>query len=75
MDKFAVYGHIGNMIVKNVLSVKDEGVSRSGDIIKIEKPGSVDTLIVNNVFSVGNNNVISGKEAVSELLQSEIIEK
>lgn len=75
MDKFAVYGEIGNMIVKNVISVKDPGTAQSGNIINIHKTGHVSTLVVSDILSVGNEETVAGKCRVDELIQARVIEK
>ena len=75
MDQFIVYGPIGNMVVKNVLSVKDDSVPRSGNIVRVHKTGSVNHLLVSDVFSVGNSAVVAGKENAKNLSENNVIAK
>ena len=73
MEQLRVFGEVENLVLKNVLSVKDKGVSRSGNVLKIYPCGHVDTAIVSNVFSVGATKVIDGEENVNQLIRNNVI--
>ena len=73
MEQFQMFGEVGNLVLKNVLSVKDKGVTRSGNILKVYPCGHVDTAIVSDVFSVGATKVIDGEEHIDQLIKNNII--
>ncbi|MBQ7336899.1 MAG: hypothetical protein IJW40_00430 [Clostridia bacterium] len=73
MEQLQIFGEIGNLILRNVVSVKDDGVTRSGNILKVYPTGHVKTAIVSNVFSVGAAKVIDGEERIDQLVTSEVI--
>ena len=73
LEQFRLFGDVGNLILKNVLSVKDKGVARSGNILKVYPRGHVDTAIVSDVFSVGAKKVIEGEENIDQLIQNNVI--
>lgn len=75
MDKFIVYGEIENMIVRNVLSVKDSGTKRSGNIVKVSKSGHVCNLVMSNVLSIGNEDIVTGKSFIDETIQIDVFAK
>jgi hypothetical protein len=68
-----MFGEIGNLVIKNVLSVKDDGVARSGNVLKVYPTGHVKTAIVSDVFSVGATKVIDGEEYIDQLITSDVI--
>ena len=72
MEQFQMFGEVGNLVLKDVLSVKDRDVTRSGNILKIYPCGHVNTAIVSNVFSVGATAVIEGTEHIDQLIQSNV---
>jgi hypothetical protein len=73
MEQLRVFGEVENLVLKNVLSVKDKGVTRSGNILKVYPCGHVDTAIVSDVFSVGASKVIDGEENIDQLIQNNVI--
>jgi hypothetical protein len=73
MEQLRIFGEVGNLVVKNVLSVKDKGVARSGNVLKVYPCGHVDTAIVSDVFSVGAKTVIDGEENIDQLIKSNVI--
>ena len=73
MEQLRVFGEVENLVLKNVLSVKDKGVTRSGNILKVYPCGHVDTAIVSDVFSVGATKVIDGEEHIDQLIKNNII--
>ena len=73
MEQFQMFGEVGNLVIKNVLSVKDKGVARSGNVLKVYPCGHVDTAIVSDVFSVGASKVIDGEEYIDQLIRSDVI--
>jgi hypothetical protein len=73
MEQLRVFGEVGNLVLKNVLSVKDKGVSRSGNVLKVYPCGHVDNAIVSDVFSVGATKVIDGEENVNQLIKNNVI--
>ena len=73
MEQLRVFGDVKNLVLKNVLSVKDKGVTRSGNVLKVYPCGHVNTAIVSDVFSVGAAKVIDGEENVDQLIQSNVI--
>ena len=73
MEQLQIFGEIGNLILKNVVSVKDGGVARSGNVLKVYPTGHVNTAIVSDVFSVGATKVISGEEHIDQLITSDVI--
>jgi hypothetical protein len=75
MEQLQLFGEVGNLIVKNVLSVKDDGVPRSGNLLKIYPTGNVKTAVVCDVFSVGADKLIDGEERIGQLITSNVIAK
>ena len=73
MEQFQMFGDVGNLVIKNVLSVKDKGVARSGNILKVYPCGHVNTAIVSDVFSVGATKVVEGEENVDQLITNNVI--
>ena len=73
MEQLRVFGEVENLVLKNVLSVKDKGVTRSGNILKVYPCGHVDTAIVSDVFSVCATKVIDGEEHIDQLIKNNII--
>ena len=73
MEQLRVFGEVENLVLKNVLSVKDKGVSRSGNVLKVYPCGHVDNAIVSDVFSVGATKVIDGEENVNQLIKNNVI--
>jgi hypothetical protein len=73
MEQLRIFGEVGNLVVKNVLSVKDKGVARSGNVLKVYPCGHVDTAIVSDVFSVGAKTVIDGEENIDQLIKNNVI--
>jgi len=73
MEQLRVFGDVKNLVLKNVLSVKDKGVNRSGNVLKVYPCGHVDTAIVSDVFSVGAAKVVDGEENIDQLIQSNVI--
>ncbi|MBR5798382.1 MAG: hypothetical protein IKY29_05470 [Clostridia bacterium] len=73
MEQLRIFGEVSNLVVKNVLSVKDKGVSRSGNVLKVYPCGHVDNAIVSDVFSVGATKVIDGEENVNQLIKNNVI--
>jgi hypothetical protein len=73
MEQLRVFGEVENLVLKNVLSVKDKGVARSGNILKVYPCGHVDNAIVGDVFSVGATKVIDGEENVNQLIKNNVI--
>ena len=72
MEQFQMFGEVGNLVLKNVLSVKDNGVARSGNILKVYPCGHIDTAIVSDVFSVGATKIIDGEENIDQLIQNNV---
>ena len=70
-----VFGQVDNMIVRNVVSVKDVDTPRSGKVIRVANTGHIDNLIAHSVFSVGNEKVLDGEERVEEYFYADVIEK
>lgn len=75
LDKLVVFGQVDNMIVRNVVSVKDADTPRSGKVIRVANTGHIDNLIAHSVFSVGNEKVLDGEERVEEYFYADVIEK
>jgi hypothetical protein len=73
MEQLQFYGEVGNLILKNVVSVKDDGVARSGNVMKVYPTGHIKTAIVSDVFSVGATKVIDGEERIDQLIAKDII--
>lgn len=73
LEQWQVYGPIGNLLLQHVVSVKDEGVSRSGNVLKIYPTGHVHTAVVRDVLSLGAAKVIDGEEYVRQLITSDIV--
>jgi len=73
MEQLRVFGDVKNLVLKNVLSVKDKGVNRSGNVLKVYPCGHVENAIVDSVFSVGAKAVIEGAEHIDQLIQSNVI--
>jgi hypothetical protein len=73
MEQLRVFGEVENLVLKNVLSVKDKGVSRSGNVLKVYPCGHVENAIVSDVFSVGATKVIDGEENVNQLIKNNVI--
>ena len=73
MEQLQIFGEVGNLVLKNVVSVKDDGVARSGNVLKVYPTGHVKTAIVSDVLSVGAAKVIDGDEHIEQLIQSNII--
>ena len=73
MEQLQIFGEIGNLVLKNVLSVKDEGVARSGNVLKVYPTGHIKTAIVSDVLSVGAAKVIDGEEHIDQLITSKVI--
>ena len=62
MVAFDVYGEVGNMIVKSVLAVKDDGVETSGTLIKLQDCSNVDNLILTDSVVRGMEKVVDGEK-------------
>ena len=75
LNKLAVFGQVDNMVVRNVLSVKDNQTPRSGNVLKVEKTGHINNLILSDIFSIGNDKVLEGEERVDEVIISNMIGK
>ena len=73
MEQLRVFGEVENLVLKNVLSVKDKGVARSGNVLKVYPCGHVENAIVSDVFSVGATKVIDGEENVNQLIKNNVI--
>jgi hypothetical protein len=73
MEQLQIFGEIGNLVLKNVVSVKDEDVTRSGNVLKVYPTGHVKTAIVSDVFSVGAVKVIDGEEHIDQLITHDVI--
>ncbi len=73
MEQLQIFGEIGNLVLKNVVSVKDDGVERSGNVLKVYPTGHIKCAIVKDVFSVGAAKVIDGEEQIDQLITSDVI--
>jgi hypothetical protein len=73
MEQLQIFGEIGNLVLKNVLSIKDSGVARSGNVLKIYPTGHVKNAIVSDVFSVGATKAIDGEENIDQLIKNNVI--
>jgi len=73
MEQLQIFGEVGNFVLKNVVSVKDDGVARSGNVLKVYPTGHIKTAIVSDVFSVGATKVIDGEEYVDQLITKDMI--
>ena len=73
MEQWQMFGEVGNLVIKNVLSVKDKGVARSGNVLKVYPCGHVDNAIVADVFSLGATKVIEGEEYIDQLIRNNVI--
>jgi hypothetical protein len=75
MEQLQIYGEVGNLILKNVLSVKDADTDRSGNVLKVYPTGHIGCAIVKDVFSIGAEKVIDGEERIDRLVKSDIIDQ
>ena len=73
MEQWQMFGEVGNLVIKNVLSVKDQSVARSGNILKVYPCGHVDTAILSDVFSVGASKVVEGEEHIDQIIRNNVI--
>ncbi len=73
LDQIVVYGPVGNMVISNVLSVKEEGAPRSGNLVKLEPCGEVDALVMRNITANQLLDTVCGKARVKTLVQSELL--
>ena len=73
MEQLQIFGEIGNLVLRNVVSVKDDGVERSGNVLKVYPTGHIKCAIVKDVFSVGAAKVIDGEEQIDQLITSDVI--
>ena len=55
------------------MSVKDKGVARSGNVLKVYPCGHVGNAIVADVFSLGATKVIEGEEYIDQLIRNNVI--
>ena len=69
----AVAAVVLTLVIKNVLSVKNKGIARSGNVLKVYPCGHVDTAIVSDVLSVGAKQVIEGEEHINQLITNNVI--
>jgi len=69
-----VFGKIRHMIVKNVVALKDSGLSRSGHLIVLRKRADVDTALFRDIHAVGYEDLITGKEKVRKLIVKDVEE-
>jgi hypothetical protein len=75
MEQLQVFGKVGNMIVKNVLCVKDAGVARSGELVSIKPCGHVGNLVLDSVLSIGMDTLLSGEKRADHLIKSNVNEQ
>ena len=75
MEQLQIYGEVGNLILKNVLSVKDADTDRSGNVLKVYPTGHIGCAIVKDIFSIGAEKVIDGEERIDRLVKSDIIDQ
>ncbi|MBQ4575187.1 MAG: hypothetical protein IJA85_08300, partial [Clostridia bacterium] len=73
MEQLQIFGEVGNLVLRNVVSIKDDGVERSGNILKVYPTGHVKTAIISDVFAVGAAKVIDGEERIDQLITSDVI--
>jgi hypothetical protein len=73
MEQLRMFGEIENFVLKNVVSLKDDGVARSGNVLKVYPTGHIKTAIVSDVLSVGAAKVIDGEEHIDQLITSKVI--
>lgn len=70
MRQLQVYGEIENLVLKNVLSLKDSGVKRSGHILSVEETGHIGTLIYTDTLTSGEDGDISGEDRVDRVIKN-----
>ena len=75
MEQLQVFGEVGNMIVKNVLCVKDAGVPRSGELISIKSRGHIGNLVLDSVLSIGMGALVTGENNADDVIMHNITEK
>lgn len=75
MSKIIVYGEVENLIVRNVVSLKDEDAPRSGCLIEVKKTGHVGRLLLKDVLSVGNAALVTGAERIGRRHGSDIVDE
>jgi hypothetical protein len=75
MEQLQVFGEVGNMIVKNVLCVKDTNVARSGELVSIKPSGHVGNLVLDSVLSIGLDALLTGENNADDVIRHNITEK
>lgn len=75
MEQLQVFGEVGNMIVKNVLCVKDADVARSGELVSIKPSGHVGNLVLDSVLSIGMGTLVTGENNADDVIMHNITEK
>jgi len=73
MEDLQIFGEVGNLILRHVLTVKDAGVARSGHLLSIKPCGHVGRLVASDVLCVGEETVIDGEAYVDELHTNGVI--
>ena len=75
MEQLQVFGEVGNMIVKNVLCVKDAGVPRSGELVSIKPRGHVGNLVLEGITALGLDALVTGEQRADDVIKSNVTEK
>jgi hypothetical protein len=75
MEQLQVFGEVGNMIVKNVLCVKDAGIPRSGELVSVKPRGHIGNLVLEGITALGLDAVLSGEGKVDNVIKSNVTEK
>ncbi len=72
MEQLRMFGEIENFVLKNVVSLKDDGVARSGNVLKVYPTAHIKNAVISDVYAVGATKVISGEEHIDRLHQSNV---
>ena len=72
MEQLRMFGEIENFVLKNVVSLKDDDVARSGNVLKVYPTAHIKNAVISDVYAVGATKVISGEEHIDRLHQSNV---
>ncbi len=74
MEQLQVFGPVGNMIVRNVTTIKDAGVARSGKLISVKPYAHVENVVLDSTLSIGMETLIDGEEHIDRIVRNNITE-
>ena len=71
-DKIVIYSNVDSLLLKDITILKNQE-KRNGCLVKFKEEGSVNTLVAQQIFTVGLETLFSDNAKISHLLDNVII--